>query len=211
MGKLMLNEKCYTGSRYLLMNGENYSSVNQNYDFYLINPDYLDIIGSNSSNKNGVTPFIELDQSTSTSNMSYITTYNDEKVLCLPPYGNKAYGILTPINKCCKKIKINVTAVNGGTGSYNNSNIILTTNPVPSSVSGWSTEIKNFYFTDYSMTAAQINAQSYLTINSTTNTGLANQIVEINVEAMDLNIDKFYIGLHSCDCYLYIRSIQIKF
>lgn len=70
-----------------------------------------------------------------------------------------------------------------------------------------STAFKTIVLASQDYTSAQINAQTGVVINSTSNNELAYQTVEIDIS--DVNED-FYVGFWNCDLYMYITDIYLE-
>lgn len=69
------------------------------------------------------------------------------------------------------------------------------------------TDFKTVILASQDYTSAQINAQTGVVINSTSNNELAYQTVEIDIS--DVNED-FYVGFWNCDLYMYITDIYLE-
>lgn len=70
-----------------------------------------------------------------------------------------------------------------------------------------STAFKTIVLASQDYTSAQINAQTGVVINSTSNNVLEYQLVEIDIS--DVNED-FYVGFWNCDLYMYITDIYLE-
>lgn len=212
MGRLMLNDRCYTGKEATLMlNNINYSYSDPSKNYYLLDPATLDIIGSGSGSGiqgYAMTPYTIKYQSNGSVT---VTTRNNEKVMFINQTSNKCYGIVRKIDKSCKTIKINAE-VTGYQGNYQLAHVYIAGSPIPASYSGATDAKKTYWFATYNRTVQEINAQTGITfeIPVTAKNAMPKQTVTLDIVSLNLT-DDFYIVLHNCDTYFYIRSIEILF
>lgn len=211
MGRLIYHDKCYTAMRNIKLNENEYATI-ETKDYWLLNPNIMDTIGSVTKNSYAVASNIEVTQEgTGNIRSSNIRLDNNIYYLCIPYYGNKVYGFLEPISKNCKTIEIDTFVTrNSSAGSYDNSAVIISSDPYPTSIGGYPTEELRCCLTSYNNTSTWINEQPHVTINSTDQYNLSRQVVILDIAGLQLEND-VYLGLYSCDCDAYFRSIKICF
>ena len=105
------------------------------------------------------------------------------------------------------KLYFECMVTSGGTGSYHEARIDITSDLGMSSGGIPTNILKEVVLASDSMTSAQINAQSGVVINSTDNLLLSAQTVEIDIS--DISTD-FYVGFWNCDRSIYIRSVRVS-
>lgn len=194
----------------------NYASVVVNVSggiipiMYLINPDELDVYNGITYKDYGLPASIGLKvyQSDSSRYFNIAThIFNAQSVSCLHRPKTQLGG-LTFLSKISQgkysKIYIRLCVENADSSSRSYLGISETGG---TNNDGWGASgLKTVYFTDSRMTTAEINAQSGVNINSSSNITLSEQLVEIDIS--DISTD-FFITLTSWWCEIFIREIYL--
>ena len=105
-----------------------------------------------------------------------------------------------------KKLVCDVEVV-AGEGSYKHADIVLTSELTTDAYSRPTNIIKDIILCSVDKTSAEINEQTGVTINSTTPTELARQIIEIDISDID---EDFYFGFWNCDETIRFVSIKLE-
>ena len=184
-------------------------------DYYLLDPDLLDLVGAgdlctSQTGKGFPCGFIFKGSQAGSVGTVSLTTYNSIYVMRMPYYGTKAFSFIQQIDKDCKTVEIVCDIVNYASYQWNNSRVMFSYDAKIANDGGFTNTLQDTYLTHYSMTSAEIMAQPNVTITSTDPKNLAHQTVIFDLEPLNLT-DDVSLGLFSCDCDFYIRSIEAKY
>ena len=175
--------------------------------YFVVNPDDLDNVGPSRSsfNQSTVMPFlIKMAGGSFTEHFPKIFA-ND-----IYTFGRDYYQVCSTTNAVkiphgkYKKLICDVQVVNDGS-SYKHANLFFVNSLTFDEYGRPVSPLKDVILVSADKTSAEINAQTGVTIDSTTPTALARQTVEVDIS--DLQED-FYFGFWNCDVSIYFRSIK---
>lgn len=180
-------------------------------DFFIIDPDVLEDLGSVLSNYNFGTPLAYIYKT----NTSFDSSVLPKIILINSDYyafQRSDFGIATTyfsnliVGGKYNKLICDVEVVDGS-GSYKHADIVLTSELTVDSVSRPTNIIKDYILCSADKTSEEINEQTGIVINSVTPTELTRQIIEIDIS--DINED-FYFGFWNCDETIRFVSIKLE-
>lgn len=188
---------------------ENIGNISK--DFFILDPDVLEDLGSVISHYNFGTPLPYL----YTTNASFDSSVLPKVILINSEYyafQRSDYGISTTyFSNLIESGKYNKlicdVEVVAGEGSYKHADIVLTSELTTDAYSRPTNIIKDIILCSADKTSEEINEQTGVVINSITPTALTRQLVEIDIS--DINND-FYFGFWNCDEIIRFVSIKLE-
>ena len=180
--------------------------------FWIFNPDEADALRTVSTQNGAYVPYITQINRGNTSgypNMYGTTNFGGTTLNVIQRGGVEVGAVTIPIkipHGVYNKLYARVQVVADGTG-WLKASIVLASEISFDGSGGQTNKLKDVILVDTSKTTDQINSQSGVIINSTNNSLLSAQVVEIDISNLDSD---FYFGWWNCDRRISFRSVYCE-